>query len=158
MLKQRWHKTINIALALVLILAGILADFALPQPVHASAGWYNASWQYRKTITIDYTKVSGSQTNFPVLINLTSDSDLAAHARSNGFDILFTSSDGTTKLSHEIEKYTSATGELVAWVKVPSLSSTADTVLYMYYMATLERPTSRTRLGRGMRTTRRSGI
>ena len=42
-------------------------------------------------------------------------------------------SDEVTKLSHEIERYVSATGELIAWVKVPSLSSTVDTDIYMYY-------------------------
>ena len=36
-------------------------------------------------------------------------------------------------LSHEIERYGSATGALVAWVKVPSLPSATDTVLFMYY-------------------------
>jgi hypothetical protein len=58
---------------------------------------------------------------------------LSTHAQSSGNDILFTSSDGTTKLSHEIERYTSSTGALVCWVKVPSLSSSIDSVLYMYY-------------------------
>ena len=48
-------------------------------------------------------------------------------------DILFTSSDGTTKLDHQIESYTSGTGTLVAWVEIPSLSSAANTVIYMYY-------------------------
>ncbi|MCK5161774.1 MAG: DUF2341 domain-containing protein, partial [Candidatus Aureabacteria bacterium] len=50
----------------------------------------------------------------------------------DGDDIVFTLSNGT-KLSHEIEKYTSATGELYAWVKVPTLSASSDTTLYMYY-------------------------
>jgi len=95
--------------------------------------WYNSSWLYRKTITVDHTKVSADQTNFPVLINLTSDSDLATNAQSSGNDILFTSSDGTTKLNHEIETYTSSTGALVAWVNVPALSSATDTALYLYY-------------------------
>ena len=96
-----------------------------------SNGW-NSGWNYRKPITIDFTKVSATLTNFPVLISLT-DVDLQSKAQSTGNDIVFTSSDGTTKLSHEIEKYDSATGTLVAWIKVPSLSSTANTVLYMYY-------------------------
>ena len=61
------------------------------------------------------------------------DTELAADAQPDFDDILFTASDGTTKLSHEIEKYNAATGELVAWVKVPTVSSTVDTVLYMYY-------------------------
>ncbi|MCK9421670.1 MAG: DUF2341 domain-containing protein [Bacteroidales bacterium] len=94
--------------------------------------WYNTNWLYRKTITIDQTKVPNtSQTNFPVLVNLSADASLNAHARSDGFDILFTSSNGTTKINYEREKYSS--GTLVAWVQVPILSYIANTVIYMYY-------------------------
>ena len=88
---------------------------------------------YWKTITLDHTKVSADQSGFPVLINLASDANLSAHARSDGFDLLFTSSDGATILPYEREQYTNTTGALVAWVKVPTLSSTADTVLRLYY-------------------------
>ena len=103
------------------------------QPVQAA--WYNVNWNYRKKITIDNTKVSGSAnlSNFPVLINLSSDNDLKNNAQADGDDILFTSSDGTTKLDHEIEKYVSSTGELVAWVEVPTVSYNTDTDIYMYY-------------------------
>ena len=93
--------------------------------------WYNASWLYRKKITIDYTKVGGNLVNFPVLIDISSDSDLSSHARSDGYDILFTSANGATKLNHERISY--STGTLRAWVKVLSLSSTKNTVIYMYY-------------------------
>jgi hypothetical protein len=98
-----------------------------------AAGWYDTNWTYRKKITIDHTKVNGTQTNFPVLINLSFDSELAAKAQDDGDDILFTSSDGTNKLAHEIELYDSATGKLIAWVNVTILSNTTDTVLYLYY-------------------------
>lgn len=96
--------------------------------------WYNSIWTYRKTLTIDETKVSGSTdlTNFQVLISMT-DSDLASKAQSDADDILFTSSDGTTKLDHEIESYDSATGTLIAWVRVPTLDYNDNTILYMYY-------------------------
>jgi hypothetical protein len=98
------------------------------------SGWSSATWPKRKLIRIDQTKVgSGGVTDFPVLVVLSSDADLQASAQANGNDIVFTASDGTTKLSHEIERYDGATGELIAWVKVPSLSSTADTDIYMYY-------------------------
>ena len=40
---------------------------------------------------------------------------------------------GRQSLTHEIESYTSGTGTLVAWVEIPSLSSAANTVIYMYY-------------------------
>ncbi len=96
--------------------------------------WYSTGgiWGYRKIFQIDDAKVPATQSNFPVMISLTSDAGLQANARPDGFDILFTNSSGT-KLDHEIEKYVSGTGELIAWVKVPSLSSTADTKIYMYY-------------------------
>ena len=95
--------------------------------------WYDCSWGYRKNITIDYTKVSGTQTDFPVLVNLTSDTDLKARAQADADDILFTRSDGTTKIPHEIEYYNPAYGGLVAWVKVPSVNSATDTTILMYY-------------------------
>ena len=37
------------------------------------------------------------------------------------------------KIYHEIESFDSASGKIVAWVNVPLLSSSIDTVLYMYY-------------------------
>jgi hypothetical protein len=48
-------------------------------------------------------------------------------------DILFTAGDGATKLDHELERYNAATGEVIAWVRIPSLSNTTDTALYVYY-------------------------
>ncbi len=94
--------------------------------------WYDAAWQYRKAITIDHTKVGGTLANFPVLVSVT-DANLQAGAQASGNDILFTDSSGTAKLAHEIELYTGATGQLIAWVSVPGLSASADTVIYMYY-------------------------
>ncbi|MBE3136010.1 MAG: DUF2341 domain-containing protein, partial [Thermoplasmata archaeon] len=91
-----------------------------------------SAWLYRKMITIDHTKVAESLTNFPIMIKLTSDSNLSSHAQDDADDIYFTDANGA-RLSHEIEYYNSGTGELVAWVKVPNLSSTMDTVLYMCY-------------------------
>ena len=103
------------------------------QEIKYGRPWYFAtSWQYRKQITIDHTKVQEDLTDFPVLISIT-DNDLKTKAQEDGDDILFTDFDGTTKLSHEIEKYESATGKLIAWIKLPTLSSSTDTILYMYY-------------------------
>lgn len=88
---------------------------------------------FRKKITIDHTKVDASLTDFPVLISLTDD-DLANYAANvDGNDIYFTTSNGYTRLKREIEDYNSATGTLVAWVKIPSLSSTTDTDIYVHF-------------------------
>ena len=73
----------------------------------APSDWYDPSWKYRKAITIDHTKVSADQTNFPVYVDLSSDPDLAAHAQADGDDILFTGSDGVTKLDHDLSRKTS---------------------------------------------------
>ena len=76
--------------------------------------------------------VAGDLADFPILVKLNVDPELAAQAQADGDDILFASSDGTTKLAHEVEYYDSATGELRAWVKT-DLSGTSDTRIFMYY-------------------------
>jgi len=94
--------------------------------------WYDSSWTYKKKITIDHSHVTSTLSNFPVLINIT-DTDLRDKAQSDGDDICFVNSAENTQLKHEIEYWNSSTGELYAWVKIPTLSSSVDTDLYMYY-------------------------
>ncbi|MCX6810114.1 MAG: DUF2341 domain-containing protein, partial [Candidatus Berkelbacteria bacterium] len=103
------------------------------------AAWYSTggTWNYRQKIIIDHNKVPNTdQTDFPVLVKITdTNNPIFTKAQSDGDDLLFTSSNETTKLSHEIEKFTTTVGsrELIAWVKIPTLSHLTDTVLYMYY-------------------------
>jgi hypothetical protein len=98
----------------------------------------NRFYNYR-SITIDKTKVTSTQTNFPVLISGTySYLKTVANGGSvkspSGYDICFFSDSAlTTRLKWEIEKYDATTGEIVAWVNVPSVSSAVDTVIYMAY-------------------------
>ncbi len=98
----------------------------------AQQAWFDEDWQFRKAIVVQSSQVTAVQTDFPVLINLSSDGDLAS-AQIDGDDIVFTASDGVTKLSHEIDKFDRAAGDLVAWVKVLYLSSGGDSAIYMYY-------------------------
>ena len=105
-----------------------------PLPLDYSDPWWNSSWLYRKEITIDRSKViSGPHSSFPVLISFSSDADLASKAQSDGDDIVFVNNATGTKLNHEIELFENITGKLIAWVNVSSLSSTVNTVLYVYY-------------------------
>lgn len=99
----------------------------------SQAAWYSDNWNFRKQLTIQESRVSGSSdlTNFPVLISL-NDQELKA-AQSDGDDILFTSENGTTKLDHEIESFDNTTGILLAWVEIPTLDYNNNTVIYMYY-------------------------
>jgi hypothetical protein len=106
---------------------------------------------YHKSITVQAGQVSaGPLTNFPMLVSVT-DPNLetvanAGHVASynagtnDPWDIIFEGLDDTTcggagtspcKLNHEIELYNQATGQLIAWVKVPSINN--GTVIYMYY-------------------------
>ena len=101
--------------------------------VSAYVSWWDCNWSYCKKIIIDHTKVQADQTNFPVLLYRAADAELSAYAQSDGNDIVFVDRYNITQYKHEIEKYVSGTGELVVWVNVTSVSSTEDTILYMYY-------------------------
>jgi len=91
-------------------------------------------------ITINSSKVSGTSDliDFPVLISLTNASlkttgNCGYVQSSSGYDIIFSDATQTTVLDHEIEKYDGASGELVAWVRVPTLSATSDTTIYVHF-------------------------
>jgi len=106
----------------------------------ARADWYTNTanqtnvWLYRQMITVNHASVSGTQTDFPILVKITGSSNpLFSKAQSTGNDILFTQADGSTKITHEVEYYSSSAATLCAWVRMPSVSSAADTVAYMYY-------------------------
>ncbi len=99
----------------------------------ADAAWHDNAWQYRKQLTVDAALVDANQADFSLLVHLPSDAELAASARADGFDLLFTDDDGTTKLDHDIETFVSATGELVAWVRIPALPATFHKHFYLYY-------------------------
>lgn len=97
-------------------------------------------YSYRRKITIDYTKAGsggGDLTSFPMLVSGTY-SELATVANgghmqnASGYDLRFELSDGTV-LDYEIQSWSATTGAIIAWVRIPTLSVSTDTVLYMYY-------------------------
>ncbi|MGA2434601.1 MAG: DUF2341 domain-containing protein [Bryobacteraceae bacterium] len=106
----------------------------------SAAPCLSASFPYERAITIDHTKVPNTdQTNFPLLISLT-DPSLATVANgghvanTNGYDIVFASDPaGATRLDHEIESYDPKSGQVIMWVRIPTLSATSDTIIYMLY-------------------------
>jgi hypothetical protein len=97
-------------------------------------------YSYGRAITIAHGQVANSdQANFPVLISGTY-SYLAnvangGHVQSaNGYDIIFTSdAAGQNRLNWEVESYDPTSGTLRAWVQIPSLSHSIDTVIYLFY-------------------------
>lgn len=89
-------------------------------------------WSHRKPITLLSSAIEAPEAgliDFPVLISIT-DPEIAAAALADGADLAFTTADGATLLSHEVERL--AGDDLVAWVKIPTLLD-ADTLIYVYY-------------------------
>jgi len=95
------------------------------------------------TLTIPYGNISSTLYNFPVLINLTISSGLtkqdltplfnALEGTVNRKKIAITDYTGVAICTTEIEKWDSAGKSAQLWVKVPVISSTTDTILYLYY-------------------------
>lgn len=112
-----------------LILALIIGFW--PAPV--LAGYTGYSW--RASLTIPYTWFATDLTNFPVLITASSvPAALFDYANADGGDIRFsTDTAGDSPLNREIVAYDNTADTMEAWVKVPSVSSTTDTVIYIWY-------------------------
>jgi hypothetical protein len=101
------------------------------------------TWANRLKISISNTVVDATLTDFPVMVKLSTASGIGDVDVSAVFDelasdanrkkIAVTSSDGTTQLYCEIEKWDDANEEAWLHVKVPSVSSSAATDLYLYY-------------------------
>ena len=93
-------------------------------------------WSYRKTITIDNTNVGADDlVNFPLCVRINSDTDLSS-ATATGSDIRFVAADGLTFLDHECEYWSGGNGTAVTaifWVRIPTISHTDPTVIYVYY-------------------------
>ncbi len=96
-------------------------------------------YNYERNITIDHNYVSGSEDlyNFPMLVNLAGQTFLknlpnGQVENTNGYDIIFTD-ENYNILDHQIEYYNGSNGDLIAWVRIPVLSSSANTVIKILY-------------------------
>lgn len=95
---------------------------------------------YYRTITIDHTKCGSADSyNHNVYVNIT-DNTLRTVANggrvtnSNAYDIYFTSDHlGVTLLNWEVKFYSATTGNIIAYIKLDTVSHSADTVFYMFY-------------------------
>jgi len=100
-----------------------------------------SGWNKRIKITIDKDDVDANLTDFPALIYLSGSSgingkDVTAifdEVGANSLKIAVTTLDGETECYVEIERWDSGNEKAWLWVKVPSVSSTEDTILYIYY-------------------------
>ena len=94
-------------------------------------GWM-PGWGFRRSFTLDSGRVDEALADFPVLVRLTSDNFDFGAARADGFDVRFTLADGTV-LDYERERHDAAGQKAEYWVRLPEVSSTADTTFYLTY-------------------------
>ena len=109
-----------------------------------------AAFSYKRSLTIDHTQCGNSDSSdFPVLVKISS---AAFKTAANGGHIQNTvtqsggnavtmpadmrvtaDSGGAITIPWEVESYDPVNGVLWVWIKVATLSHTADTVIYMFY-------------------------
>lgn len=102
-----------------------------------------SGYNQRIQLTIDHTKVSSTLTNFPVLVKLSSSSGQTARKMTNIFTtlqsdanrrkIMVMMADNVTQCYVEIQSWSTSGQTAYLWVNIPSISSTVDTVFYIYY-------------------------
>ena len=121
----------------VLVTVGGVASNGMSFTVNST---YTNGYEYRQTIVLGHANVPNTdQIDFPVLISgvysyLANVSNGGFVQNSNGYDIVFSSDpEGAMQLDHEIDSYDPVTGTVNFWVRIPTLSHEADTVIYLFY-------------------------
>jgi len=99
----------------------------------------SANYAHKREIIIDHNQFTGTHSDFPFLISgtypyLKHVSNGGDVEHSSGYDVAFYADEAlTTQLAHEVEKWDGSTGDTIAWVKIPSLSHTVDTSIWIAY-------------------------
>ncbi len=96
--------------------------------------WFNTCWTHRRPITVT-TTTSATPTDYQILVTLTTAimGNPYTAVNTDGSDIRFTNSDGTTEIDFWVESWDNTdTSEI--WVELPDAipSSSTDTI-YIYY-------------------------
>jgi hypothetical protein len=90
-------------------------------------------WQYRRPITINNSSNSNSLTDYQISVTLNTQSLISAgKMRSDGGDIRFIDSNGTTLLNYWVESGINTSSTYI-WVKVPSIPANSTKTIYVYY-------------------------
>lgn len=121
-----------------LVGVGLAGDDA-PSETPSSGSTFSNGYLYRRKITIDSTKVSGSvdltDTTIPfagVYTYLKSVANGGKVESSVGNDIRFETTTGI-KINHDLAYYDPTTGAIEAWVKQPTITYSVDQEYYVYY-------------------------
>lgn len=97
------------------------------------------AYSYSKSIIIDHTKVGENLTDFPfyfggIFPQLRSVANGGLVQSASGYDIIFAANaDGSSPLSFERVLWDATTGHCEFWVKIPSVSTSSDTTIYILF-------------------------
>lgn len=98
------------------------------------------AYTFYRSITLDHSQCGSTDTsNFTVMVHQTVTSwktiGNGGHVQSgSGFDLIFSANnDGSSPYTWEMLSYNAATGEIIAFVLIPTLGHSADTVFYACY-------------------------
>jgi len=102
-----------------------------------------ATYTYARSITVNHTLVgtvnNTDQVNFPLLFAgtyayLATVANGGNVTNANGYDISFTSDSlCATRLPFEQDSYNAVNGAVAYWIKIPTLSHSTNTVIYLCY-------------------------
>jgi len=99
---------------------------------HAAVGWFDAAWQYRRSLTVTNSSAQVLN-NQQVNVTLNAANFSFAHAMTNGNDLRFTDEDGTTLINHWAEAYNAGGQSASLVVRVPQIAASSTKTFYLYY-------------------------
>jgi len=116
------------------VIAGSLAAYFYTKSAPPSAQWMDAAWKYRRAIVTSSTSQTAPVAGFPLRVEY-SEADAAFwhQVEATGADLRFTDEGGLNLLPFELEEFDGVRKSLIAWVRLPELPLTAQTVAYLYF-------------------------
>lgn len=123
-----WEKL----LTLIIISTVLLHPFQIHGATN-NPSWYEETWKFRKLITVDNSYYNSGLSDYQIKIVLNTNNFDFTKAQPNGADLRFTQSDGRTSLNYWVETYNSSAQEANIWVKIPLITASSSTKIYMYY-------------------------
>lgn len=103
-----------------------------------ASAWWNKDWQQREQVRLD-TSATGIETketlnDVVVAVRLHMGNFDFANARPDGSDLRFVAADDKTELKHFVERFDSANGIAVVWLRVPLLAAaSAEQFVWFYH-------------------------
>lgn len=123
---------------LVILLAFLISPGS--RVLYGNVNWLD-DWDNRIELKINHEMIDDSLSDFPVMVYLSDSSGINSADVSSVFEelgtnwkkIAVTTDDGTTQCFVEVEKWEPENQQAWLWVKVPAISSTTDTKLFLYF-------------------------